>query len=244
MDDHSNANVLGRTMADLTQGFFTATEIDAALNGVTAASVRLIAGVDFADILIISGPDQSRSLAPTAQIATEIDDLQRRFGEGPGVDAAGGDSVIRCNDLCGDTRWPRFAKSAVAAGVRSMLSFQLYTHHARSAALNLLGTEPGVFDSDVETLGAMLATHAATALIANDKELQFKSALASRDLIGQAKGMIMELFEIDAVRAFELLVKLSQQTNTRLVQVAAEIVARGSGPVPASHQRSLPPSKS
>ncbi|HZE16174.1 MAG TPA: hypothetical protein VE197_10950, partial [Mycobacterium sp.] len=98
----------------------------------TAASVRLIAGVDFADILIISGPDQSRSLAPTAQIATEIDDLQRRFGEGPGVDAAGGDSVIRCNDLCGDTRWPRFAKSAVAAGVRSMLSFQLYTHHARS----------------------------------------------------------------------------------------------------------------
>jgi AmiR/NasT family two-component response regulator len=57
--------------------------------------------------------------------------------------------------------------------------------------------------------------------------LQFKSALNSRDLIGQAKGMIMERFGVDAVQAFDLLTKLSQQSNTRLVEVAAELVARG-----------------
>lgn len=76
----------------------------------------------------------------------------------------------------------------------------------------------------------MLATHAATALIAEDKELQFRSALATRDMIGQAKGMIMERFNVDAVRAFELLVELSQSLNTRVAEVAAEIVARGPDP--------------
>ena len=74
----------------------------------------------------------------------------------------------------------------------------------------------------------MLATHAAVALIANDERLQFQSALASRDVIGQAKGMIMERFDVDAVRAFELLKSLSQNSNTRLAVVAQEIVSRGS----------------
>ena len=56
----------------------------------------------------------------------------------------------------------------------------------------------------------MLATHAAIALIADDERLQFQSALASRDIIGQATGKIMERFDVDAVRAFELLRSLSQ----------------------------------
>lgn len=74
------------------------------------------------------------------------------------------------------------------------------------------------------------ATHAATALIADDERLQFQSALASRDIIGQAKGMIMERFGIDAVRAFELLRTLSQNSNTRLASVAQEFVSRGPEP--------------
>ena len=94
--------------------------------------------------------------------------------------------------------------------------------------MNLFGFKPDVFNPENEAVAAMLATHAAVALIANDERLQFQSALASRDVIGQAKGMIMERFDVDAVRAFELLKKLSQGSNTRLVAVAEELVARGS----------------
>ena len=97
-------------------------------------------------------------------------------------------------------------------------------------ALNLFGTKPDVFTAENEAIGAMLATHAATALIADDERLQFQSALASRDIIGQAKGMIMERFDVDAVRAFELLRKLSQNSNTRLASVAEELVSRGPEP--------------
>jgi AmiR/NasT family two-component response regulator len=109
-----------------------------------------------------------------------------------------------------------------------MLSFQLYFHDNRQAALNLVGLKPYVFNSDAEAVAAMLATHAAIALIAEDKQLQFQSALASRDIIGQAKGIIMERFSVDAVRAFELLRAISQNTNTRLADVAADLIARGS----------------
>ena len=78
----------------------------------------------------------------------------------------------------------------------------------------------------------MLATHAAIALIADDERLQFQSALASRDIIGQTKGKIMERFNVDAVRAFELLVKQSQNSNIRLAVVAEELVSRGPEPIP------------
>jgi hypothetical protein len=127
-----------------------------------------------------------------------------------------------------DARWPRFAKSAVAAGVNSMLSFRLFTHDDRAAALNVFGLQPHCFGHEAEALGAMFATHAALAIIAHNKELQFQSALASRDIIGQAKGRIMERFDVGAVRAFELMVKISQETNTRVADIAAQIVARGS----------------
>ena len=140
--------------------------------------------------------------------------------------------MVMYNDLREAPRWPRFAEAAVAAGVHSLMSFQLYTHNARMGALNLFGIKPDVFTIESEAVGAMLATHAAIALIADDERLQFQSALASRDIIGQAKGMVMERFSVDAVRAFELLVKQSQNSNIRLAVVAEELVSRGPEPIP------------
>lgn len=230
MDDYDYANMLRRTMADLTQAAVRPTDVGATLRGVTAACAELITGADCADILTITGPDQYESLAPTSDLPPTLDDAQRQFGEGPCISAAVGETVVRCDDLREDERWPRFAKAAVAAGVHSVLSFQLLTHDDRVSALNVFGLEPNCFGHDDETVGAMFATHAALALIADDKQGQFESALASRDLIGQAKGRIMERFDVDAVRAFELLKTLSQTSNTRLAEVAAQIVSRGADP--------------
>jgi transcriptional regulator with GAF, ATPase, and Fis domain len=227
MDNQAHAELLRRTMVDLTEKAALPTEVDSILQSVTVAAVELIAGVHCADVLLISGPDLFRSLAATSQLAVDLDEMQRRFREGPCLDAAVGHSVILCNNLGTDPRWPSFAKAATSAGVHAMLSFQLFTHNGRMGALNLFGLKPDGFTLESEALGAMLATHAANAYIADDKELQFRSALDSRDVIGQAKGMIMERFGVDAVRAFDLLVKLSQQSNTRVAVVAAELVAKG-----------------
>jgi transcriptional regulator with GAF, ATPase, and Fis domain len=227
VNNREYAELLRKTMVGLTEKAASPTEIDAVLQSVTATAVDLIAGVHCADVLLISGADLFRSLAATSQLAVDLDGVQQQFREGPCLDAAVGHSVILCHDLREDSRWPRFAKAAVAAGVHAMLSFQLDTHNGCMGALNLFGLTPNAFTPEAEALGAMLATHVANAFIAADKELQFRSALNSRDIIGQAKGMIMERFGIGAVQAFELLTKLSQQSNTRVADVAAGLIARG-----------------
>jgi transcriptional regulator with GAF, ATPase, and Fis domain len=237
MDDHEYAELLRRTMVTLTEKAFSPTEIDAVLQNATAAAVELIAGVHCADVLLISGPDLFRSMAATSQLAIDLNGMQRRFHEGPCLDAAVDRSVILCNDLGKDSRWPSFAEAAIAAGVHSMLSFQLFAHNGRMGALNLFGLAPDSFTLEAEALGAMLATYVANAFIADDKELQFRSALNSRDVIGQAKGMIMERFCVDSVQAFDLLTKLSQQSNTRVAVVAAELVAKGPKTTRSSRER-------
>lgn len=93
--------------------------------------------------------------------------------------------------------------------------FQLYRYRGGVRAQNSFGRKPRDFDADDEAVGSMLATLAAVALIEANKERQFESALAGRDLIGQAKGIVMERFDVDAQRAFELLRKLSQDSTRR-----------------------------
>ncbi|PKZ62992.1 hypothetical protein CYJ73_24260, partial [Gordonia terrae] len=100
----------------------------------------------------------------------------------------------------------------------------LYTTDQELGALNLYAETPHAFDRDSLALALNLATHAAIALSSARREEQFHSALASRDIIGQAKGMIMERYNIDALQAFELLRKLSQDSNMRLADVAKQLV--------------------
>ncbi|MET0699898.1 MAG: GAF and ANTAR domain-containing protein [Mycobacterium sp.] len=230
MPDTDYAQTLRDALIDLTQRFANPAPVEDTLTGITSAAVTLIDAVHSCDVLLIDESEDYRSVASTSALAEDLDRIQHTHRQGPCVDAAVDETMVVADDLREDPRWPQFSAEAVDAGVHSVLSFQLYTHQKRPTcrgALNLFSREPGAFDFEAQALGAMLATHAAIALISEDRQAQFHSALASRDAIGQAKGMIMERYDIDAVRAFELLKKLSQDTNTRLVDVAAQIVASG-----------------
>lgn len=228
---HEKANDIDSlldAMSDLSRGVVDSRDVEATLAGVTSTCLDLVPGAADVAILIVEGPERFNSMAPTSERARTLDGLQQRHQQGPCWDAATRDFAVRADDLRTETRWPDFAPAAVSLGTLSMLSFRLFTHDDRRAALNLFADSPDAFGEESETIGGMLATHAAIALIANDRELQFRSALASRDVIGQAKGMIMERFDVDAVRAFDLLTRLSSESNTRLADVAAQIVSRGS----------------
>ncbi|MCZ4549215.1 GAF and ANTAR domain-containing protein [Gordonia rubripertincta] len=215
-------------LASLAAGVSAAHSADEALRAVTTAVVDLLDGADSADILVISGrTKQFRSYAATSALPREMDDLQEQVGEGPCLEAARGTTVVRADDLNTETRWPDFCSGATNVGVISMLSFKLYTAPNVLAALNVFGKAANAFADRDEEVGLMLATNAAVALqMANSRE-QFESALASRDIIGQAKGMIMERFRIDAVQAFNLLVKLSQDSNTPVAKLSGQLVELG-----------------
>ena len=223
--DPSLNEALASAMLTLTTPFSRPIDVEHTLTRVTAAAVHLVDGVDYADVMLRED-GEFRSIAPTATVVSDLDGVQMRHRQGPCLEAAQVDSVVRSPDLRREHRWPEFCAAAIELGVYSILSFQLYTHHrgCGSGALNLLSTRTNAFDVGAETTLAMLATHAAITLIAADKDTQFQSALASRDVIGQAKGIIMERYKLDAGRAFALLVKLSQDSNTPLRSVAQRLV--------------------
>ncbi|MDT5092442.1 MAG: hypothetical protein QOH60_1805 [Mycobacterium sp.] len=215
---------LAEKMAELARRVAAPSSVDDVLKSVTSTALEIIPGVDVAGVLLISKGGKFETHAGTSDLAGELDRLQQVFQEGPCVEAAIDELIVRTEDFEGEQRWPRYAQSVVKLGIRSGLSFKLYTSESTAGALNLFGFEPHVFDSQSEAVGSVLAAHAAAAILASRRGEQLESALTSRDLIGQAKGIIMERYKVDAVRAFEMLRELSQTSNTKLVDIAQSVV--------------------
>ena len=214
---------LALRMAELAQ-VISLRDVDNVLVDVTAAAKELIAGVDVAGVLLVGKGGTHQTLAPTSDVMFKLDELQMTTGEGPCLQAALDEIVIRTDDFRDEPRFPKYAPKVVELGLLSALSLKLYTADRTAGALNLFGYEPRPWNSEAETIGMVLAAHAASAILASRESEQLQSALSTRDRIGQAKGIIMERFKIDDVRAFEMLRKLSQDTNTKLVDVAHRVI--------------------
>lgn len=211
-------------MADLARNLVATPSLDTILDEVTQAAVALIPGVHTAGILLIERGGKFSSVATTSDLPVQLDILQMKFEEGPCVQAALADTVVRTDDFRLETRWPQYSPAVVEIGVLSGLSFKLYTADRTAGALNLFGFEATTWNADSETIGTILAAHAAAAIVATQTQSQLNAALLSRDRIGQAKGIIMERFQVDAVRAFNMLRQLSQEGNVKLTDLAQRVI--------------------
>jgi transcriptional regulator with GAF, ATPase, and Fis domain len=197
---------------------------DDVLDELTQNATRFVPGAQHAGLSLVGRHGSIETVAYTHKYAVMLDDIQRRRREGPGL-AAWEHQVIRIDDLADEQRWPKYRRDAIAAtAVRSILSLQLFADLKHMGALNLYAESPNVFDDESVQLGVIFATHTALAWNIVRRDEQFKNALASRDIIGQAKGMIMERFNIDATQAFELLKRLSQTSNAPVAEVARGLV--------------------
>ncbi|WP_319434522.1 GAF and ANTAR domain-containing protein [Mycobacterium sp. RTGN5] len=223
MSPPSNHDLAAR-MAELARSLAEERTLAAVLREVTSTAVDLIPGVDTAGILYVKKGGQFDSVAGTSELPHTLDELQMKFDEGPCLHAALADTIVQTADFRTETRWPQYSAAAVELGVLSGLSFKLYTSGRTAGALNLFGFQPNEWDGDAETAGSVLAAQAAAALIAAQHEEHLQAALLTRDRIGQAKGVIMERYRVDDVRAFEMLRQLSQESNTKLIEVAARVI--------------------
>ena len=231
--DSSDPNArhqLATRMAELARTTAAPSTLKQILDGVTAAVVELIPGADLAGVLLVKKGGAFESLAETDSLVAKLDKLQHEFSEGPCAEAALQDTIVRSDDLRSESRWPHFAPAAVELGVLSGLSFKLYTADRTAGALNVFSHRADVWDTDAETTGAILAAHAATAILAQRQGEQLQAALLTRDRIGQAKGIIMVTYGVDDVSAFDMLRRISQETQTKLADVAQRVIdTRGEG---------------
>lgn len=220
---------LALRMAELARVVASPLSVVKVLAEVSSAAIELIPGADAAGVLLIGKGGKFDSVGGTSGLPEELDVLQMKHEEGPCLEAAIDELIVRSDDFHTEQRWPHYTRDAMELGVRSGLSFKLYTADATAGALNLFGFQPNVFDGEAEAIGSVLAAHAAAAIVASRHGEHLESALLSRDVIGQAKGVIMERFNVDALRAFDMLRSLSQSSNTKLVNVAQQVIdTRGS----------------
>jgi GAF domain-containing protein len=201
------------------------TDVDAVLGELAVSGVSYIPGAQHAGITVASRDGKLHTAAATSGYPILLDKVQQRCGEGPCLTAAWEQHITKIDNLETEQRWPVYCRDARdETPIRSIMAFQLYADNQTMGALNFYAERPYAFDADAVESGLIVATHAALAWNLVRRDQQFRSALASRDLIGQAKGMLMERFKIDAVQAFEVLKRLSQNSNTPLVDIANDIV--------------------
>ncbi|WP_422744897.1 GAF and ANTAR domain-containing protein [Mycobacterium sp. WMMD1722] len=220
----SQSHDLAVRMAELARVVAMPRSLEEILESVTSTAKELIPGVDTAGVLLIGRGGSYESLGAVTDLPHRLDGLQMKFDEGPCVQAALDDVIVRTDDFRTETRWPQYAPACVEIGVLGSLSFKLYTSDRTAGALNLFSFRANAWDVQAETVGTVLAAHAAAAVLANRQGSQLESALSSRDRIGQAKGIIMERYKVDDVQAFEMMRRLSQDGNTRLVDIAQQVI--------------------
>lgn len=181
---------------------------------------------DHAGITLIRGGGRLETVAATDSLVERADRLQYELDEGPCRDSSWHSQTLLATDLAGDPRWPRWAPKAAALGISSVLAAELTTvEDRRIGAVNVYWAQPRTFTADDVAFANIFARHAALALSTSLNEAGLNVALDSRKLIGQAQGMLMERYDLDEARAFEVLRRYSQDHNLKLRQVAEHLIA-------------------
>jgi GAF domain-containing protein len=168
--------------------------------------------------------------AVTDPVVAEIYQHQVDGGKGPLTESMRDHSIVLVRDTTTDERWPEWAAKVVGLGVRSVLDVPLTTAAGTVGVLGLYSVHPDAFGPDEEAVAQILARHASVAVASARHEVNLANAVDARKLVGQAMGILMERYDLDSDRAFAILRRYSQDTNTKLRDVAGHLLATGQTP--------------
>jgi anti-anti-sigma factor len=206
-------------------------DLQCSLESVCAAAAATVPGADGAGVrMLATGHHGSTSRAGTDRRAQALDAVHDRLawssGLGPASSPSWADSAVVVDDLRNDPRWPELAATAEELDVRSVLCLSLGANHPLGV-LTVYSRTVAAFTREAVRLGQILAAVATVALPAAQRQHHLARALTTRDVIGQAKGILMERHKITAEQAFQLLSRASSVTNTKLGRLAERVADTG-----------------
>jgi transcriptional regulator with GAF, ATPase, and Fis domain len=162
--------------------------------------------------------------AATDPLVCEIFHHAMATGHAPLVEAMRTGQDVLIPDTTADGRWPEWAAEVRELGVRTVLDVPLTTATGTVGMLGLYSTTPDAFGADDIAIAHILARHASVAVATARREATLGQAVDARKLVGQAMGILMERYDLDSDRAFTVLRRYSQHTNTKLRDVAQELI--------------------
>ncbi|MGH3627943.1 MAG: GAF and ANTAR domain-containing protein, partial [Sciscionella sp.] len=195
----AQAQRLAETMAKVAVELAGQPEPHDTIQRIVGMAAVTVPGADDAGVSLVEG-SQITSDAPTNEIAAKLDALQVELDQGPCLSALRHEHTVQIDDMKSETRWPRFAARAAELGVHAALSFQLYVRDDALGALNLYAHRPHAFGQESHVIGHLFAQHAAVAYTEAIRHHHLGEALTNRDLIGQAKGILMNRERVDGER--------------------------------------------
>jgi hypothetical protein len=210
-------------MASVADALHNPLPMETALSMIVASVQQTIPQAEYVGIALAHRSGRIETLAATDEIVHRIDVLQEELGEGPTLDRAD-DGTFNVENLVLETRWPGFRQRVAAMGVASQMGVELYDDGDAVAVLTLYAATPYAFDEQTSFIVALFATHAAQVLGRSDDGQELLQAAATRQLIGEAIGVVMERYGLDEQQAFLFLTRVSQQSDTPVVVLADGLV--------------------
>jgi len=216
-------DVLIRQFADAARSMQEKTSTQQMLDEAVEIAIEIIEGCDLAGMSIVN-PRGVDTPAGSGDALKRLDSLQFELREGPCFDALHVQEVVVCRDLATDARWPTWGpRVAKEIGVRSIVSYRLFTAADTLGAMNLYSLRTDAFDTEDLYNGVALAAHVAVALAEAQNVTHLETAISVRTGIGRAEGILMERFDLSPAQAFAVLRRASQHQNIKLNQVAEEL---------------------
>lgn len=216
---------IARALTEAAAAINSQHSVEETLHAIVEEARRSVPGFDHAGISIIHRDGRVETRAGTDPLVWDLDELQYSLQEGPCLDAIRDESVVVVENARHEQRWPRFIPQAVARGLRAQLGVRLFTDTETLGGLNLYSTETETIATEAVQIAELFANHAARALGTARQEQNLTEAIASRQMIGQAIGIVMERYGLDEDRAFQFLIRASSTSNTKLRRVAEQVVA-------------------
>jgi len=205
---------------------------DAVLRRTCDVAKTVINGAASVSVTVLDGA-QPRTAAASDDLALEADKVQYASGNGPCLDAVRKVTTVLVPDMDGESRWPAYVARTIPLGVRGSLSVPLGIEAGVVGALNIYATAARAFDDEAVDLAIELAEYAGIVATTADQynratslAEQMQRAMESRAVIEQAKGILMAQRHCSADEAFEVLVRLSQETHRKLRELAEALVAQ------------------
>ncbi|HYO32332.1 MAG TPA: GAF and ANTAR domain-containing protein [Nocardioidaceae bacterium] len=222
-DDTPETQVIVAAMSRVARSLGDGADVDKTLQALTHAALEALPGVDSVTITMADRDGSLRTLAPTSELGHQADVLQYELREGPCLDAVALEQTIRSADLTDEERWPAYAPRAAKLGIGSQMAIEIFRTSSTCAGLNVYSTTTGALDESRHIV-ELFASQAAIAMNFVRATQTLQDALISRKTIGQAIGIVMERYGLDEDRAFDFLVRTSQDGNVKLRAVAQNIV--------------------
>jgi GAF domain-containing protein len=204
-------------------------ELQPTLEAIVSTATRMLSPALHAGLTVFSRGEFTPR-ASTGEVPLLLDRLQQELGDGPCISAARDQTIFRIEDTGRNERWPQFSAEAARLNVRSMLCVPLWIDERSLGALSLYASQVAAFTDLHERVTTLLATFAALALAEAQRAGQLHDALSNRDIIGQAKGILMERHSLTADAAFSVLSRISQAGNMKLAEIARHLVQTGKLP--------------